>query len=41
MRKTSASPSKAAGEASDTAEVLDAGAGGTAALRLSTARASR
>ena len=27
MRKTSASPSKAAGAASDTAEVLDAGAG--------------
>ena len=33
MKKTSASPSKAAGAASDTAEVLDAGAGGTAALR--------
>ena len=33
MRKTSASPSKAAGAASDTAEVLDAGAGGTSDLR--------
>lgn len=33
MRKTSASPSKAVGAASDTAEVLDAGAGETSALR--------